>query len=126
MKWWKPTSYNFLPVIHSLSLFLSVSGYGHSTPKTDFGKFFTMAYATIGIPLGLVMFNSIGERLNNFASIIINKLRKVFKARKSETTETDLILVAGSLTLFVATCGAAVFSYYEGEYVSASQPQSKV
>ena len=73
-----------------------------------------MAYATIGIPLGLVMFNSIGERLNNFASIIINKLRKVFKARKSETTETDLILVAGSLTLFVATCGAAVFSYYEG------------
>lgn len=36
-----------------------------------------MAYATIGIPLGLVMFNSIGERLNNFASIVINKLRKV-------------------------------------------------
>ena len=116
MKWWKPTSYNFLPVIHSLSLsfFLSVSGYGHSTPKTDFGKFFTMAYATIGIPLGLVMFNSIGERLNSFASIVINKLRKVLKARQSETTETDLIIVAGTLTLFVATSGAAVFSYYEG------------
>ena len=63
----------------SVQLFtlLSASGYGHSTPKTDFGKFFTMAYATIGIPLGLVMFNSIGERLNNFASIVINKLRKV-------------------------------------------------
>merc|ERR1719471_2609715 len=29
------------------------------------------------------------------------------------TPETDLIVVAGTLTLFVATCGAAVFSYYE-------------
>ena len=62
---------------HPLCPFCLSSGYGHSTPKTDFGKFFTMAYATIGIPLGLVMFNSIGERLNNFASIVINKLRKV-------------------------------------------------
>ena len=39
---------------------------------------------------------------------------QVLKARQSETTETDLIVVAGTLTLFVATCGAAVFSYYEG------------
>ena len=38
----------------------------------------------------------------------------MLKARQSETTETDLIVVAGTLTLFVATCGAAVFSYYEG------------
>jgi hypothetical protein len=37
-----------------------MQGYGHSTPKTFGGKFFTMLYATIGIPLGLVMFNSIG------------------------------------------------------------------
>ena len=105
------------PASHPLTLFLflSVSGYGHSTPKTDFGKFFTMAYATIGIPLGLVMFNSIGERLNSFASIVINKLRRMLKARKPETTETDLILVAGTLTLIVATGGAAVFSHYEGE-----------
>ena len=35
-------------------------GYGHSTPKTPGGKIFTMIYATIGIPLGLIMFNSIG------------------------------------------------------------------
>ena len=37
-----------------------ILGYGHSTPKTPGGKIFTMIYATIGIPLGLVMFNSIG------------------------------------------------------------------
>ena len=42
--------------------FLSpLAGYGHSTPKTRWGKGFTMVYAMIGIPLGLVMFNSIGQ-----------------------------------------------------------------
>ena len=40
----------------------------------------------------------------------------MLKARQSETTETDLIVVAGTLTLFVATCGAAVFSHYEGGF----------
>ncbi len=40
-----------------------------------------MVYAMIGIPLGLVMFNSIGERLNNFSSFVINKLRRGLKAR---------------------------------------------
>jgi hypothetical protein len=41
--------------------FFSFSGYGHSTPKTMWGKLFTMLYASFGIPLGLVMFNSIGN-----------------------------------------------------------------
>ena len=36
-------------------------GYGHSTPKTIWGRLFTMFYASFGIPLGLVMFNSIGK-----------------------------------------------------------------
>ena len=38
-------------------------GYGHSTPKTIWGRMFTMFYASFGIPLGLVMFNSIGANL---------------------------------------------------------------
>jgi potassium channel subfamily K protein 9 len=91
-----------------------ILGYGHSTPKTDGGKLFTMVYAMIGIPLGLVMFNSIGERLNNFSSIVINKLRKTVKARQAETTEMDLIFVVSTLSAIVATTGAAVFSHYEG------------
>lgn len=41
--------------------------YGHSTPSTVSGKLFTMMYAMIGIPLGLVMFQSIGERVNKLS-----------------------------------------------------------
>jgi hypothetical protein len=39
------------------------------------GKAFCMAYAMVGIPLGLVMFQSIGERLNKFASIVIRRAK---------------------------------------------------
>jgi len=93
---------------------LTTIGYGHSTPKTDGGKVFTMIYAIIGIPIGLVMFNSIGERFNYFSSMIINKCRKMLKAKQEETTEMDLICIGSTLTLIIFTSGAAAFSYYEG------------
>ena len=75
---------------------------------------FTMIYAIIGIPIGLVMFNSIGERFNYFASMTINKFRKLVKARQPETTEMDLIAVGLTLSGIVFTSGAAAFSHYEG------------
>jgi len=93
---------------------LTTIGYGHSTPKTDGGKLFTMIYAIIGIPIGLVMFNSIGERFNYFSSMIINKFRKMVKAQQPETTELDLICVGLTLSGIVFTSGAAAFSHYEG------------
>ncbi|EFO14910.1 hypothetical protein LOAG_13605, partial [Loa loa] len=40
---------------------ITTIGYGHSTPSTTGGKTFCMFYALAGIPLGLVMFQSIGE-----------------------------------------------------------------
>lgn len=50
-------------------------GYGHSTPYTFLGKVFCIIFALIGIPLGLVMFQSVGERINY---IIRSCLIKVF------------------------------------------------
>lgn len=74
-----------------------------------------MIYAIIGIPIGLVMFNSIGERFNYFASFVINKLRKMIKAKQPETTEMDLICVGSTLSFIVFTAGSAAFSHYEGK-----------
>ena len=74
-----------------------------------------MIYAIIGIPIGLVMFNSIGERFNYFASIVINKIRKMVKAKQQETTEMDLIGLGTTLSVIVFTSGAAAFSHYEGK-----------
>ena len=52
-----------------------------------------MAYALVGIPLGLVMFQSIGERLNNFSSFVIRNVKRVLKYDSIEASETNLILV---------------------------------
>jgi hypothetical protein len=43
---------------------LALIGYGHSTPATLLGKIVTMAYASIGIPITIVMFQSMGNGNN--------------------------------------------------------------
>ncbi|KAK9404756.1 potassium channel subfamily K member 15 [Crotalus adamanteus] len=43
---------------------ITTIGYGHAAPGTDAGKVFCMFYAILGIPLTLVMFQSLGERMN--------------------------------------------------------------
>jgi len=50
------------------------SGYGHSTPETTSGKLFCMLFAIAGIPLGLIMFQSIGERVNTGIAFVLNKV----------------------------------------------------
>ena len=101
-------------------LFVEIIGYGHSTPKTDGGKIFTIIYALIGIPVGLIMFNSIGERFNYFTSLLINKIRKMVKAKQQEATELDLIFVGSTLSCIVVTLGTAAFSHYEGNTILCS------
>lgn len=44
---------------------------------TSGGKVFCMFYALAGIPLGLVMFQSIGERMNTFAAKLLRAARRV-------------------------------------------------
>lgn len=73
-----------------------------------------MFYALIGIPLGLVMFQSIGERLNNFSSFVIRNVKRVLKYENIEASETNLIFVvtvrrsflARSYNIFAMSCGS--------------------
>lgn len=64
----------------------SLTGYGHSTPATWGGKTFCMFYALAGIPLGLVMFQSIGERLNTFVEKGLKHCKKCFKMKNTEAS----------------------------------------
>jgi len=92
---------------------ITTIGYGHSCPTTVWGKSFCMLYAVIGIPLCLVMFQSVGERLNNFASWCIKTVKKCLKFRHYESTQTELVIVGTVLAVGVVTGGAAMFNYYE-------------
>ncbi|XP_054157654.1 two pore potassium channel protein sup-9-like [Oppia nitens] len=92
---------------------LTTIGYGHSTPATVGGKTFCMFYALAGIPLGLVMFQSIGERLNTFVEKGLKQCKKCFRFKNTEVTETNLICFVSILSTLVMTTGAAAFSKYE-------------
>ncbi|XP_047116182.1 two pore potassium channel protein sup-9 [Schistocerca piceifrons] len=106
--------WKFAGAFYFATVVLAMIGYGHSTPVTIGGKAFCMAYAMVGIPLGLVMFQSIGERLNKFASVVIRRAKTYMRCSRVEATEMNLMLATGLLSSAIITTGAAVFSRYEG------------
>ncbi|KAK0040427.1 two pore potassium channel protein sup-9, partial [Biomphalaria glabrata] len=88
--------------------------YGHSTPQTVGGKVFCMFYALSGIPLCIVMFQSVGERLNTFVTFLVKHIRKCFRMKSTEVMQTHLIFIAMNLSTIVLVSGAAIFSHFEG------------
>lgn len=60
------------------------------------------------------MFQSIGERLNKFASVVIRQFKKYMHCQRIEATEMNLMFATATLSSIIITTGAAVFSRYEG------------
>ncbi|XP_021918378.1 two pore potassium channel protein sup-9 isoform X2 [Zootermopsis nevadensis] len=108
-KQWK-----FAGAFYYATTVLTTIGYGHSTPNTVGGKLFTMCYAIVGIPLGLVMFQSIGERLNKFSSVVIQNVKRLLRCKDVQASEINLICVVTTLSSLTIAGGAAAFSRYEG------------
>uniref|UniRef100_A0A3P8QI41 Potassium channel domain-containing protein n=1 Tax=Astatotilapia calliptera TaxID=8154 RepID=A0A3P8QI41_ASTCA len=93
---------------------ITTIGYGHAVPCTNAGKAFCMFYALLDIPLTLVMFQCLGERINTFVRYLLSRVKQGLGLQKTEVSMGNMVLV-GLLswvsTLFV---GAAAFSYFEG------------
>lgn len=92
---------------------ISFAGYGHSTPQTDSGKIFCMIYALIGIPLCIIMFQSVGERLNTLITYLMTQGKKCLRMKNEEVSQTNVIIVTMNLSGLFLTAGAAAFSHYE-------------
>ncbi|XP_010220541.1 PREDICTED: potassium channel subfamily K member 3 [Tinamus guttatus] len=87
--------------------------YGHAAPSTDGGKVFCMVYALLGIPLTLVMFQSLGERINTCVRCLLRRLKKGLGMRRPEVSMANMVTI-GFLSCIGTLCvGAAAFSYYE-------------
>lgn len=100
---------------HIVSLVIHLSaGYGHAAPGTDAGKVFCMFYAVLGIPLTLVMFQSLGERMNTFVRYLLSRVKRCMGMRRTEVSMENMVFV-GFLSCLGTLCfGAAAFSYFEG------------
>ncbi|XP_056278629.1 potassium channel subfamily K member 15 [Pseudoliparis swirei] len=93
---------------------ITTIGYGHAAPGTDAGKVFCMFYAVLGIPLTLVMFQSLGERMNTFVRYLLHKVKQCLRCRRTEVSMENMVLV-GFLSCIGTLCvGAASFSHFEG------------
>ncbi|KAK9507158.1 hypothetical protein O3M35_007070 [Rhynocoris fuscipes] len=106
--------WKFAGAFYYATTVLTTIGYGHSTPNTIGGKLFTMCYAIVGIPLGLVMFQSIGERVNKLSSVVIRNVKRMLGYKNIDASEINLICVVTTLSSLTIAGGAAAFSRYEG------------
>lgn len=99
------------------TLALALIGYGHSTPNTSIGKFFCIIYILFGIPVSLIMFQSVGERLNGFLNYLIKKIKLInfrfYKFKHKNASNKDLIIAESMLTLLLVLSASYVFSVYE-------------
>nr|XP_019941942.1 PREDICTED: potassium channel subfamily K member 3-like isoform X3 [Paralichthys olivaceus] len=92
---------------------ITTIGYGHVAPRTDAGKAFCMFYAVLGIPLTLVMFQSLGERINTFVRYLLRRAKQGLGLRKVEVSMGNMVLV-GLLSCMSTLCiGAVAFSHFE-------------
>lgn len=96
-----------------LLCFFCSTGYGHAAPSTDGGKVFCMFYALLGIPLTLVMFQSLGERINTFVRYLLHRIKKCLGMRRPEVSMANMVTIGFFSCISTLCIGAAAFSYYE-------------
>ncbi|MEE6477237.1 hypothetical protein FKM82_011425 [Ascaphus truei] len=89
------------------------SCYGHAAPSTDRGKVFCMVYALLGIPLTLVMFQSLGERINTLVKYLLHRIKKCLGMKRAEVSMTNMVTIGFFSCISTLCIGAAAFSVYE-------------
>ncbi|XP_004618676.2 potassium channel subfamily K member 9 [Sorex araneus] len=92
---------------------ITTIGYGHAAPGTDAGKAFCMFYAVLGIPLTLVMFQSLGERMNTFVRYLLKRIKKCCGMRDTEVSMENMVTVGFFSCMGTLCLGAAAFSQCE-------------
>ncbi|XP_034018359.1 potassium channel subfamily K member 3a [Thalassophryne amazonica] len=93
---------------------ITTIGYGHAAPSTDGGKVFCMLYALLGIPLTLVMFQSVGERINTFVRYLLHRLKKCLGMRRTEVSMMNMVTIGFISCMSTLCVGALAFSHFEG------------
>ncbi|XP_022593617.1 potassium channel subfamily K member 3 [Seriola lalandi dorsalis] len=93
---------------------ITTIGYGHAAPSTDGGKVFCMLYALLGIPLTLVMFQSVGERINTFVRYLLHRLKKCLGMRHTEVSMVNMVTIGFISCMSTLCVGALAFSHFEG------------
>ncbi|VDD97587.1 unnamed protein product [Enterobius vermicularis] len=97
---------------------MSIIGYGRVAPRTRQGKFFTIIYCIIGIPLTLALLSSIVVRLQQPSFWLREKLNQRFGRlfRNTQIQIFHLLLVSLLLLVFVFVIPAYIFEHIEKDW----------
>ncbi|XP_075867887.1 potassium channel subfamily K member 9 [Nelusetta ayraudi] len=72
-----------------------------------------MFYAVLGIPLTLVMFQSLGERMNTFVKYLLKRIKKCCGMSITDVSMENMVTVGFFSCVGTLCIGAAAFSHYE-------------
>lgn len=97
---------------------ITTIGYGHVTPLSQTGKIFCMLYATIGIPLTLVLLTAVVERLLIPANWLLGslnaKLGHLYQPFNIRLMHLSFIVVIVAIIFFAIP--TAIFDYLESDW----------
>lgn len=114
--------WKFIGSLYFCTVVVTLIGYGHSTPRTVAGKCFCIFYTLIGIPIFLIMFQSVGERLNSIIVFIFSRIKKKFKFKNQDVSLVELITFETFFTLTITVLASYIFmknedwSYFDSMY----------
>jgi len=94
------------------------AGYGHVSPLSDGGKIFCVVYAVVGIPLTLILFTALVERLMMLTSVMYGALLAGFgqALRVLYVRLTHVFIVFCIVLVVVFLVPSAVFTIVETDW----------
>lgn len=111
---YRKKQWKFIGSFYYATVVLALIGYGHAIPYTKAGRAVTIAYALIGIPMWLIMIQSVGERLNSLITFFLKRFKRYFKRkREPQVTAMELLLCEALLAAVILLTGSYVFHRYE-------------
>ncbi|CAF1366533.1 unnamed protein product [Adineta steineri] len=111
---YRKKQWKFIGSFYYATVVLALVGYGHAIPYTKAGRAVTIAYALIGIPMWLIMIQSVGERLNSLITFVLKRIKRHFKRkREPQITAMELLTCEALLTVLTLATGSYVFHRYE-------------
>ncbi|CAF1103825.1 unnamed protein product [Rotaria sordida] len=111
---YRKKQWKFIGSFYYVTVVLALIGYGHAIPNTFAGRAVTIAYALIGIPMWLIMIQSVGERLNSLIRFVLKYIKRKFqKRREPQVTAMELLTCEALLTVLTVAAGSYVFHRHE-------------
>ena len=111
---YRKKQWKFIGSFYYATVVLALIGYGHAIPSTEAGRAVTIGYALIGIPMWLIMIQSVGERLNALIRFVLKHFKRKFQKRRApQITAMELLICEVVLIILTLATGSYVFYCHE-------------